>query len=729
MEKRNLVEVTIVGFGNYGRMICQKYAQNPFVQIKSILTPHTNTDEITFTKNLPVLRSPEEWKKRFGQVHEMDVFDLCVHEEILQKVLSGLVSIGAKNFILPKPIAVNSEGLAWIEELIKRNNLNVVIASQWHYTKITEELRDAAKKAGKIKRIKINFSHFFGEDRIRKYTPLTAFIPHVFQILHSAELVSLEHTNFVVKSFSPQSFAAIGHDTGGLSEIEINIKIDAKRKSQKAEIYFESSKMLEADFSGIFEYGTFLEYPFLYDNNRITPIIEEPLVAMIGKIVDHFAYGPNDKQAMMALSFDEYLPVARKVVEIIKQADKAKKNLIEEDTQPTQKVARIGQGQKSIAIIGGGIFGALSAIELAKKGFLVTIFEKNCDMLLGASLVNQCRLHMGYHYPRDKETAKIANDAQKEFRKLFPEMVPDDDFENFYCIAKEGSLTTAEEFESFCKNMKLPFERSWPKRITLSKDKIALCFKVPEQIFDVRLLRRSLHKLLENCKNVRLMLSCEVVSLDKTDNSDFKIDYCWQKHVSSEKFDAVINATYSKVNWINKMCGIPVQNYQYELCEMPVISTPWKNTGLAVMDGPFFGVMPFGFSKEYLLYDVELSVLEHTIAPIAKFKHSIAEYNEPTAKSERFKKYVEKMKGVIPEVESCKYLYSLYTIRIVLPHKERTDTRPTIIQNPVPGFWYVFSGKFATSALFSVELAGKVEEFFQKEREHSSSHPAFKKIL
>ena len=68
----------------------------------------------------------------------------------------------------------------------------------------------------------------------------------------------------------------------------------------------------------------------------------------------------------------------------------------------------------------------------------------------------------------------------------------------------------------------------------------------------------------------------------------------------------------------------PLHTYQYELCEMPVARTPWARAGWSVIDGPFFGVMPYGFANDYLLYDVELSVLERNIGTLPEFKHDIA---------------------------------------------------------------------------------------------------------
>lgn len=692
MAVNNRINITIVGFGSYGRMIGKKYAKNPRFNIKAILDPDVDLPDLpVFAKNIPIQTSPKDWKKKFGKVQESDVFDLCVHEEILTEIILDLAEIGAKNFIFPKPIATNKKRLAVLEEIIKKQKLNVAVASQWYYSKLTAELANVARKTGMIKKVKVNFSHFFDQSRAGKYTPITAMLPHVIQILHSANLVSLEHLHFNVELCSPDKLSLVGKDAKKDLAVEIDIDIAAPKKCQKVEIYFsKSSKIIEADFLGIFEFETFLEYPYLFADGRIIPIIEDPLEAMIEGVVNYFKNVGNKGLTKKTLDFSKYLPVAQKVAEIATQAE------------------------MSVAVIGGGIFGALSAVELAKKGFQVTIFEKNSDLLLGASLVNQCRIHMGYHYPRDKDTARLTNMAQKEFVKLFPNAVVGGNFENFYCIAKDGSLTSAEDYESFCKDLKLPFKKTWPHELKLNKNKISICFNVPERIFDVRHLRRNIYKLLEKHRNIRLELLSGVTKVEKQGDF-FRVDYCRQKSMHTQKFGAVINATYSRLNEVNKLSGVPLQEYQYEVCEMPVVSGPWKKpVGIAIMDGPFFGIMPFGFSKEYLLYDVELSVLERRTADIPNFKTTIAKHNDPAIRAARFKTYVEKMKKIIPEVGRCQYLYSLYTVRIVLPKKDATDARPTIIENPIPGFWYMFSGKIATSVPLSRSLALKVEKFFRE---------------
>jgi len=57
-----------------------------------------------------------------------------------------------------------------------------------------------------------------------------------------------------------------------------------------------------------------------------------------------------------------------------------------------------------VAVIGAGIFGCMAAIRLREAGHRVTLFERRDGILQGASLNNQNRLHLGFHYPRSPET-------------------------------------------------------------------------------------------------------------------------------------------------------------------------------------------------------------------------------------------------------------------------------------------------------------------------------------
>ena len=111
----------------------------------------------------------------------------------------------------------------------------------------------------------------------------------------------------------------------------------------------------------------------------------------------------------------------------------------------------------NVAIIGCGIFGALTAIELSKKGNKVTIYESLKKILNGASLNNQNRLHLGFHYPRSDITAQQCIKTFQDFKSEFKASI-NENFQNAYFIASKGSLTSAKKYLSFCNRNNLNYE-------------------------------------------------------------------------------------------------------------------------------------------------------------------------------------------------------------------------------------------------------------------------------
>ena len=55
----------------------------------------------------------------------------------------------------------------------------------------------------------------------------------------------------------------------------------------------------------------------------------------------------------------------------------------------------------SIAILGAGILGSCTALELADRGYRLTVFERNAEPLSEASLYNEGKLHLGFVYAAD----------------------------------------------------------------------------------------------------------------------------------------------------------------------------------------------------------------------------------------------------------------------------------------------------------------------------------------
>src|SRR5437660_11754402 len=98
-----------------------------------------------------------------------------------------------------------------------------------------------------------------------------------------------------------------------------------------------------------------------------------------------------------------------------------------------------------VAVVGGGIFGITAAVEIARAGHHVDLFERAPDLLQGASGINQYRLHRGYHYPRSPETAIQSKNAESSFVEKYADAILAND-SHYYAIARERSLLSADQY-------------------------------------------------------------------------------------------------------------------------------------------------------------------------------------------------------------------------------------------------------------------------------------------
>ena len=346
-----------------------------------------------------------------------------------------------------------------------------------------------------------------------------------------------------------------------------------------------------------------------------------------------------------------------------------------------------------IAIVGGGIFGITASIILAKN-HQVELFEKNNELLQSASGSNQYRIHRGYHYPRSPDTVNEIIESESSFKEVFSDAMLTD-FEHYYCIAKENSLTSAKQFLDFCNKFQLEYT---PSQLQfMNKDSIEMCIRVKESVYDPEKLRQVCWKKLKD-QNVKIHLS------NKVSDDLF------------EKFDRVVICAYTGINQLLKQYPTQQNEYQFELCEKPVIKLPesFKNKSVVIMDGPFMCIDPLGNTGLHLLCNVVHEIHQTNIGKYPsinkKFVDLIDKGIIKNPSQTNFPKFIESTIDFIPEITKAKHVGSMFTYRAVPPRVEETDARPTIVKEINNKIVTVFSGKITTC----VEAARKVEKIFDK---------------
>ena len=346
-----------------------------------------------------------------------------------------------------------------------------------------------------------------------------------------------------------------------------------------------------------------------------------------------------------------------------------------------------------IAIVGGGIFGITASIILAKN-HQVELFEKNNELLQSASGSNQFRIHRGYHYPRSPDTVKDIIESENSFKEVFSDAMLTN-FEHYYCIAKENSLTSAKQFLDFCNKFQLEYT---PSQLQfMNKDSIEMCIRVKESVYDPEKLRQVCWKKLKD-QNVKIHLS------NKVSDDLF------------EKFDRVVICAYTGINQLLKQYPTQQNEYQFELCEKPVVKLPesFKNKSVVIMDGPFMCIDPLGNTGLHLLCNVVHEIHQTNIGKYPsinkKFVDLIDKGIIKNPSQTNFPKFIESTIDFIPEITKAKHVGSMCTYRAVPPRVEETDARPTIVKEINNKIVTLFSGKITTC----VEAARKVEKIFEK---------------
>lgn len=325
-----------------------------------------------------------------------------------------------------------------------------------------------------------------------------------------------------------------------------------------------------------------------------------------------------------------------------------------------------------VAVVGGGIFGCVSAAELAREHD-VTLYERHGRLLAGASRANQGRLHRGYHYPRDPNAGELAGRAA-EFENRFPATVIGGGVHH-YLIA-EDSRVDADTYRSFVADAGLPW---WPTTSALVREgAVTACITVPERHVAVDALRATLVRELHDS------------GVDVAFGVEAAVDEL------AGQYDLVVDATYGR-HWPEPL--------RYEVCETVLVGLgpQFAGQGFVVMDGAYISLDPHG--RFHMLYDVRHSVhavneIPDHLAPLVDrglvyTVHSHADAMLATAR--RF----------LAGLDQPVYRGSYFTIRAVLPD-DGTDARPTLIRTE-GNVVRVLAGKMVAAPWAAREIAKSIE--------------------
>jgi hypothetical protein len=326
-----------------------------------------------------------------------------------------------------------------------------------------------------------------------------------------------------------------------------------------------------------------------------------------------------------------------------------------------------------IAVAGAGIYGTNIAIRLAEQGHNVRLFDP-LGILRAASVINQFRIHSGYHYPRSPETISETLEARGEFTEAFaPAIVRNS--RHYYAIPKEGSQTPPDLFEKVMAQFRLVCTPCRPGWMDFSF--IDRCYEVDEQIYDPDILREI---VTARVQSLGIPLEARLFSASMRDEYDF-----------------VIFATYG----LGESRGL-FKISKYQVAEKILIELPPQLRGisLVVVDGPFTAFDPYGSSPRSLFGSAKNTNHWTTTDPQEPVPEPYASLlNGPEFAPITFSRF-DAMRTdsalAVPASKEAKYLGSRFTIRVV-ENNPAQDRRTLYIQEPRPGELHVFSGKVVSA--------------------------------
>lgn len=365
-------------------------------------------------------------------------------------------------------------------------------------------------------------------------------------------------------------------------------------------------------------------------------------------------------------------------------------------------------------IIGGGIFGCYAAHYLSGKGYRIALIEKEKDLFKKASIVNQARLHGGYHYPRSVATARMSDDNKARFTAEHAAYI-NQSFEKYYAIDKYGSMTDAAQFERFCKYIQIKCERQHGHPL-FNYDRIEALYLTKEFSFDPILIAAHYKGLMSAAKSIDVFLYHQITEGVK-DGQQWQVQV---KALESGKQQnlispAVINATYAGSNAVNRQFGMKDIQLMHEISEMAFVTSPQiGHIGLTVMDGPFGSLMPYGKSGLLSLSSVAYTHHKVSYENLPQFDcQSVNQSCRPDFLSicntcsakprSNYRKMLRQIKRYYSDQVELNYLTSYFTIKSKLKANHIDDGRPTEISQlgAKPDFYCIFAGKI--NSIYEIE--------------------------
>jgi len=249
-----------------------------------------------------------------------------------------------------------------------------------------------------------------------------------------------------------------------------------------------------------------------------------------------------------------------------------------------------------IGIIGAGWYGCHIGLLLKGLGMDVKIFEKDDSIFMGASGLNQYRLHTGFHYARHYETRKQSREGFSLFLERYPELSAPCKAGNIYAVPRYDSLIDFKTYKSIMTATDIDFNEmdvpDWLKNVEG-------CVLTQERIILTDVANKYFEKKLEN----ELVLNTKI-----TDVRNFESNVELEDDKENiHNFDYVINCTWGHMLTLHSVFFEPSLILYYNLKEKDA-----DFPAVTFVDGDLCSIYPMEQLGLFTLSSVPLTPLLRT---------------------------------------------------------------------------------------------------------------------
>ena len=283
-----------------------------------------------------------------------------------------------------------------------------------------------------------------------------------------------------------------------------------------------------------------------------------------------------------------------------------------------------------VAVIGAGIQGVCVALELARRGCRVDLFDRESDILSRASLWNEGKIHLGYLYANDHtlRTARMMMQGSLQFARLierwtslspsrlnvsspFRYLVPVESLLEPAAIERHFKAVTdliREAFEaSGCSYLGQelpaePFARLDDRKQDVDSSRTAAIYRTSEVSVDPAQIRAALKRALDACSRIRPFLRTRVCSVARADNGRLQI--CAERGAGEVAgYDSVVNTSWEDRLRIDATIGLNedrpwLHRYKIAIHVNGYDGPPLGSTTMLL--GPFGDLVEFATGHLYL---------------------------------------------------------------------------------------------------------------------------------